>query len=82
MAARPMAALFFALSLLTLAFGAMFAGLLRDGLGPDSVGSSGGVAIVRFMEAFWLPGLIAVLFFCVGWYFHRRHRESQHIEEE
>ena len=44
---------------------APFAWILRDGLGPDAVASSGWVAVVRWFWTFWvgpvLSGLVALV---------------------
>jgi len=44
----------------------VFAVLLRDGLGPDSVPSHGAVAAWRVFEGFAVPGVLSVGLFCAG----------------
>lgn len=51
-----------------LLFDACISWLFRDGLGPDSVTSSGTLAVSRFMEGFWLYLCVAVLLCIIGGY--------------
>ena len=46
--------------------------LLRDGLGPDSVESTGWQALLRFVQGFWVAALLALLLFIVAYALARR----------
>jgi len=41
--------------------------LLRDGLAPGFVPSTGVTAVVRFLDGFWLPGLISIVLLLVSY---------------
>jgi hypothetical protein len=69
---RFAAAMFFLAAFLILVVGGFLAWLLRDGLGPDSITSSGQVAYSRFINDFWPLPIIAALLSCVGWFLFRR----------
>ena len=47
---------------LALLLGAQWAWLLRDGLGPGAITSSGLESVRRFLGGFWLPLVISVVF--------------------
>jgi len=42
--------------------------ICRDGLGPDSVTSSGWLALARFMKGFWLVPCVSLPLCAVGAY--------------
>ena len=42
--------------------------LLRDGLGPDSIESSGGEALRRFIADFWPVALLCLVLFAIAFF--------------
>ncbi len=52
-----------------------WAWLLRDGLGPDSIESSGTEAFLRFFSYFWPGALLCLVLFVIA-FFIGRHQTS------
>jgi len=55
-----------------------FAWLLRDGLGPEAVTTTGTAALGRMFTTFyWGPGCLAFLVVDAIWWSRRRHRDGR-----
>lgn len=53
-------------------YGAFVCWIFRDGLGPDSVESSGWLSLYRFMEEFWVILCVSIALCAGGGYLWRR----------
>jgi hypothetical protein len=69
---RFAAAMLFLVAFLILVVGGFLQWVLRDGLGPDAITSSGQLAYSRFINDFWPLPIIAAILSCVGWFLFRK----------
>ena len=69
---RFAAAMLFLAAFLILVVGGFLQWVLRDGLGPDAITSSGELAYSRFISDFWPLPIIAAILSCVGWFLFRK----------
>ncbi len=69
---RFAAAMLFLAAFLILVVGGYLQWVLRDGLGPDAITSSGQLAYSRFINDFWPLPIIAAILSCVGWFLFRK----------
>jgi len=68
-------AAFVAVQLMWFIGGGWFAWILRDGLGPEAVTTTGAAALVRVsMTFYWGPVCVALLVVDAIWWFRRRDR--------
>ena len=55
-------------SIVVVFVGSLFSWLFKDGLGPDSVASTGFASFMRFLEGFWPFGAVAVFFVVISFF--------------
>jgi hypothetical protein len=60
----------------TLALWGIITWLFRDGLGPDSIETTGIDAVVAFMKFFWLPVLIWISVIWLCWRIRKKRNSS------
>ena len=68
------------LSVVIVLFGSLFAWLLKDGLGPDSVSSAGLVGFTRFLAGFWPFGIAAIIFAVVYFFIPRTYKRNASVQ--
>ncbi|MFT7484664.1 MAG: hypothetical protein ACI9F9_000508 [Candidatus Paceibacteria bacterium] len=68
-------ATFIAVQLMWFIGGGAFVWILRDGLGPEAVTTTGAAALVRMFETFyWGPvGVVLLVVDTIWWFRRRRH---------